>query len=594
MARLKDFNKIEKVGQGSFGFAELHERRADGKYVVLKVLPNIPRDQRSRVLNEITILKSLKHVNITAFYEAWREGQTIYISMEWADGGDLKQAIEEKRKRQRHFDERTIRSWMGQLASALCYLHSIHILHRDLKSANVFLAEHKTVIKLGDFGISKQLHSSRDLARTTLGTPYYLSPEIAQGAPYNAKSDVWAAAVLLHELMTLSYPYKAHNAHELFQVIKRGDRSRHPSLALYSEALRDLLQKMLVRDCRYRYSSSRMLTHYALLLPERTPVGRSATEHTKPRGAGPAHKSSSVPAVRGVSPPVRGTSPAEGARVMPRLLVPVAATRQGSKSPKVLPSPHVSPQSVPSATKPHKNMYSALHRPTMFLSRDVHKVVLVPREAKFACTVRAAVAAGVLAMVYAAGTLRRRRGHMPMLAWAPPPDTAYTPRLPTLPQARGREKKREEIEPGPLLREAEEEFKRTLECMSVVGDEAHDSDFEDGLDFTVNALLELEAEIKATVLEQHLDGISSRDSLHTQCEALCQLLETAVGEGHLHKCLSYLDNCECASGGFNTQNHIEVGRHLKQRNKIYLPLVIQLARYKVMMNTGHVSLGRKM
>lgn len=87
-------------------------------------------------------------------------------------------------------------------------LHSKNVLHRDLKSANVFLTSNKYV-KIGDFGISKVLDSTS--AKTFVGTPYYLSPEVCSNKKYDLRSDLWSLGCILYELCTLNYPFQANN-----------------------------------------------------------------------------------------------------------------------------------------------------------------------------------------------------------------------------------------------------------------------------------------------------------------------------------------------------------------------------------------------
>ena len=93
---------------------------------------------------------------------------------------------------------------------ALEYIHRRKILHRDLKTQNVFLTKNNT-IKLGDFGISKVLENTHDHALTVQGTPYYMSPEVCQSKPYTYTSDVWALGCILYELCTLKHAFSGEN-----------------------------------------------------------------------------------------------------------------------------------------------------------------------------------------------------------------------------------------------------------------------------------------------------------------------------------------------------------------------------------------------
>ena len=89
---------------------------------------------------------------------------------------------------------------------ALEYVHARKIIHRDIKTGNVFLTGSNT-IKVGDFGISKVLENTTQVAMTVVGTPYYMAPESCQSQPYTSKSDVWALGIIIYELCTLKQPF---------------------------------------------------------------------------------------------------------------------------------------------------------------------------------------------------------------------------------------------------------------------------------------------------------------------------------------------------------------------------------------------------
>ena len=88
------------------------------------------------------------------------------------------------------------------------HVHDRKILHRDLKAQNIFLTK-RGIVKLGDFGIARVLSNTVSRAKTVVGTPYYLSPEIIENKPYNFKSDIWSLGVLLYELCSLRPPFNA-------------------------------------------------------------------------------------------------------------------------------------------------------------------------------------------------------------------------------------------------------------------------------------------------------------------------------------------------------------------------------------------------
>lgn len=132
---------------------------------------------------------------------------------------------------------------------ALEYVHGRKILHRDLKSQNVFLTANNT-IKLGDFGISKVLENTNDQALTVQGTPYYMSPEVCQSKPYTYTSDVWALGCILYELCTLKHAFSSENL--LGLVFKIVQDKQEPLPEVYSADMKNLVNLLLNKDEKKR------------------------------------------------------------------------------------------------------------------------------------------------------------------------------------------------------------------------------------------------------------------------------------------------------------------------------------------------------
>jgi NIMA (never in mitosis gene a)-related kinase len=111
--------------------------------------------------------------------------------------------------------------WFTQLCLAIKHVHDRKIIHRDIKGQNVFITKNN-MLKLGDFGIAKILNKTMEKARTVVGTPYYLSPEIIESKPYSYKSDIWSMGVLLYEMCSLQPPFNANSLQFLALKIVKG------------------------------------------------------------------------------------------------------------------------------------------------------------------------------------------------------------------------------------------------------------------------------------------------------------------------------------------------------------------------------------
>lgn len=219
------YRVIRSIGKGSFGEAILVRSKLDGKRYVAKTVDSGSMSDKEKrdVQNEIRILAAVNHPNIIRYHEHFLDGTFIFIIMEYADGGDLSSRIKEAKSQEKPkpFEPQLAMFWFLQICMALKYLHDNHVLHRDLKTANIFLTS-KNVVKLGDFGISTVLQTSMACAKTVCGTPYYFSPELCQSKPYNNKSDVWALGVVFYESLTLQRPFNARSLKELLKKIKVG------------------------------------------------------------------------------------------------------------------------------------------------------------------------------------------------------------------------------------------------------------------------------------------------------------------------------------------------------------------------------------
>ncbi|NXM62064.1 NEK2 kinase, partial [Illadopsis cleaveri] len=263
--RPDDYEVLLTIGAGSYGKCRKVRRKADGKILVWKELDYgaMTESEKQMLVSEVNLLRELRHPNIVRYYDRIidRSSTTLYIVMEYCDGGDLASLIAKCAKDRHvkcscgaHFlDESFVLRVLTQLTLALkeCHRRSDGgvTVHRDLKPANVFL-DSKQNVKLGDFGLARILHHDTSFATTFVGTPYYMSPEQMNYMSYNEKSDIWSLGCLVYELCALSPPFTAYNQKELAEKIREGRFRRIPYR--YSDELNNLLKEMLnVKDyCR--------------------------------------------------------------------------------------------------------------------------------------------------------------------------------------------------------------------------------------------------------------------------------------------------------------------------------------------------------
>lgn len=252
---MEKYTQIKCIGKGSFGKAFLCRNKETGTNVVIKEinLSYMNQKEKDASMNEVRIIRALKSPYIIQFFESFIKSHVLHIVMEYGAGGDLESLVTRRFKAhpKRPFRERVILHWLFQLCSGLNQMHTKKILHRDIKSSNIFLGSDRVSAKIGDFGISKVLNSESGYAHTAIGTPYYLSPEICNESPYNEKSDIWALGCVVYELATYKHPFEAKSLPRLVAKIMVAEYEP-VSRARYSESFCMLVKTMLSVDpeCR--------------------------------------------------------------------------------------------------------------------------------------------------------------------------------------------------------------------------------------------------------------------------------------------------------------------------------------------------------
>ncbi|XP_038288227.1 serine/threonine-protein kinase Nek11 isoform X7 [Canis lupus familiaris] len=204
---------------------------------------------------EAQLLSKLDHPAIVKFYTSFVEQDNFCIITEYCEGRDLDCKIQEYKKAGKTFPESQIIEWFIQLLLGVDYIHERKILHRDLKSKNIFLKNN--LLKIGDFGVSRLLMGSCDLATTLTGTPHYMSPEALKHQGYNTKSDIWSLACILYEMCCMNHAFTGSNFLSIVLKIVEGDAPSLPKQ--YPRELNAIMECMLNKSPSLRPSAIEIL-----------------------------------------------------------------------------------------------------------------------------------------------------------------------------------------------------------------------------------------------------------------------------------------------------------------------------------------------
>lgn len=256
---MDNFELICKLGSGGFSKVYKVRRKVDNQIYALKKVQilNLSEKQKISSLNEIRVLASIKNKYIINYKEAFLDEKdcSLCLVMEYADGGDLANKIKEYKEKNEYFNEEDIWKIFIQLVKGLKSLHDMGIMHRDIKSSNIFLFSDKTA-KLGDLNVCKIL-SNDILGHTQAGTPAYAAPEVWMERPYGLKSDIWSLGCVLYEMVTLRCPFREDNMVKLYNKVLVGEYKKIPNN--FSEELNWIIDQMINSDINKRFSCDEIL-----------------------------------------------------------------------------------------------------------------------------------------------------------------------------------------------------------------------------------------------------------------------------------------------------------------------------------------------
>ncbi|XP_056381988.1 serine/threonine-protein kinase Nek11-like isoform X2 [Hyla sarda] len=227
--------------------------------VIRKVIKRIPcntlrGDATLPSAREAKLLGNLRHPFIVQFFGSFLEKTDFCIVTEYCEGGDLHCYLQQQKDKGENLTEGHVMEWLIQLLLGVNYLHERLVMHRDLKTRNIFLKN--GTLKIGDFGVSRILAQS-DMATTITGTASYMSPEVYSNTGYNTKSDIWSLGCILYEMCSFNRAFDCPRWIKLISMIVNGPSPTLPSK--YSAALNDILQRMLMKDPELRPSAIQIL-----------------------------------------------------------------------------------------------------------------------------------------------------------------------------------------------------------------------------------------------------------------------------------------------------------------------------------------------
>jgi len=264
---VKGYRVLAKIGEGGMSSVYLAEDQHQRRKVVLKVLKGRRGDDEAlwrRFFQECAILSAIQHQNVVRIYDQGFGDELAYLAMEHLGGGSLREKIDEG------LTPRQALSLLSQAAGGLAEIHRCGIVHRDIKPANLMLRE-EGVLVLTDFGVAKRLDAAAGQTRhgEILGTPYYISPEQAQGIEITPRTDLYSLGVIFYEMLTGRRPFAADT---ILEIISQHISAPVPRLPAELAAYQPLMDGMLAKKPEERFADADALldeidavwTHFAL------------------------------------------------------------------------------------------------------------------------------------------------------------------------------------------------------------------------------------------------------------------------------------------------------------------------------------------
>jgi calcium/calmodulin-dependent protein kinase I len=257
-----------EIGRGGFSIVKEVLDKRTGEKRAVKVIDKWKQFENESVAGqrraldklwrEINIMRQVKHPNILQLFEVFDSRQYIYIVIEFVSGGELFEQIVDSNG----LPENRAAPIIKQISHAVQYLHSLNIVHRDVKPENILLTDDdKVQAKLADFGLAN-VFGVGSMLETTCGSAEYVAPEVLLCRPYDQAVDLWSIGVTTYIVLSGNFPFYGKEERDLFDKILRVDYSFSGSeWDDVSEEAKDFISKLLVLDPKKRLTTEQCLNH---------------------------------------------------------------------------------------------------------------------------------------------------------------------------------------------------------------------------------------------------------------------------------------------------------------------------------------------
>ncbi|XP_039310697.1 serine/threonine-protein kinase fused isoform X1 [Solenopsis invicta] len=252
--KVKKYEILKHIGEGSFGQVYKARKRSDGEIVAFKMIRKCGRSYKElkSLRQECEIQRYLRHPNIIQMIDSFETENEIIVVTEYAD----KELYDILAKEGRLSEERA-QVITCDLVSALYYLHSNRVMHRDLKPQNVLL-EANGIAKLCDFGFARSMSTGTHVLTSIKGTPLYMAPELIEECPYDHNADLWSLGCIVYELVVGAPPFQTNSILHLVKLI-RFEAIKWPDFI--SLICKSFLQGLLQKDPSQRLTWPALLEH---------------------------------------------------------------------------------------------------------------------------------------------------------------------------------------------------------------------------------------------------------------------------------------------------------------------------------------------